>query len=68
MIDGYRRHDRNVGIDDVDRIESTSEPDLQHGRVEFRLRKQTEDRQRRVFEVGERRLGASLLDGFELGN
>ena len=36
VVDGDRRDDRAVGIEDVDRIEPAAEADLEHRRVELR--------------------------------
>ena len=68
MVDLDRRDDRDVGVDDVDRVEPPAEADLEDQRVELRAREQPQRGERAELEIGERHVAARGLDRVERGD
>ncbi len=64
MIDRHRGDDRDVGIDDIDRVEPASQADFEDDHVELGAREQAQRGERAELEVGERRRQAH---GFHRG-
>ncbi len=65
MIEVDRGDDRNIGIEHVDRIETTAETDFEHCNIDRAARKQVDRGERRVFEKGQRNVAANHVDALE---
>ena len=66
MVNGDRGHDRNIRVNQVDRIEPASQAHLEHRCIKLRLREKPQDRKRRELEVSQRRCTTRAVDGDEL--
>ena len=65
MIEAYRGEHRHVGIDDIDRVESSPEPHLEQHGVELFLLKEMQRCEGIELEEGQARVAAHLIDTFE---
>ena len=65
VVDADAGDDRDVGVDDVDRVEPPAEADLEDRQVGLRAREEPERRQRAELEIRERDAVAHVLDRVE---
>jgi hypothetical protein len=68
MVERHVRDERRVGINDIDRVEASSKPDLQDRHIDIRgleCRKRSECTE---LEVGQRNIAAGCLDPLERGD
>ncbi len=67
VVDVDARDDRAIRIQNIDRVEATTQADFENHRVQSARRKEAHDRQRRELEVSERDgLGKARSCGFDL--
>ena len=68
MLEADAGDDRDIRIDDVDRVKTSPEAHLEHRHVDLALAENPERREDRVFEVGERHVLPGSLHDFEGGD
>ena len=65
VVDRNRRDDRHVGIDDIDRVQTSAEADFEHKRIGLHAREQPQRRERSEFEIRERYILPHRFDSRE---
>ena len=65
MIEIDRRDQRDVGVDDVDRVEPPAQADFEHDRVELSVREHQQRGRGVELEERQRVLAASRVDALE---
>src|SRR5690606_9933772 len=59
---------RHVRIDQVDRVQAPTQPDLEHRQVQPGALEQPQGAERAVLEIGQRRIASGRIDGLETGH